>query len=297
MRGFGPGLGASMRAVDTNALVRLIVRDDSGQVEKAEAFVAQAAWVSQLVLAETVRVLEFVYGRTDDFEAENRLEAELGYGVGAPHGAGLVIGVERIARVVGGEGDADPALLHLVHEGDSAPARRLGRSPALQVQVAHREAHHADSGSRDEVESGKRLGLLLNRERAAVPGSVRRGTSGRVTKIELSLAHPGTGRSPGLRFKRRYSGDVHRAFRNRQIVTALQVDPEAGAVAEQLAEPHRHLSGDRLLLSQDVVEGLPRNPERFGHGCLAHRERRQDVLAQYLARMHRLDGRVSLDHR
>ena len=86
MRGFGPGLGASMRAVDTNVLVRLIVRDDSGsgQVEKAEAFVAQGAWVSQLVLAETVWVLEFVYGRTDDFEAESRLEVELGYGVGAP---------------------------------------------------------------------------------------------------------------------------------------------------------------------------------------------------------------------
>ena len=28
--------------------------------------------------------------RSDDFEAERRLEAELGYGVGAPHGRGLV---------------------------------------------------------------------------------------------------------------------------------------------------------------------------------------------------------------
>ena len=51
-----------MRAVDTNLLVRLIVRDDPGQVEQAEAFVAPGAWVSQLVLAETVWVLESVYG-------------------------------------------------------------------------------------------------------------------------------------------------------------------------------------------------------------------------------------------
>ena len=51
-----------MRAVDTNLLVRLIVRDDPAQVEKAEAFVAPGAWVSQLVLAETIWVLESVYG-------------------------------------------------------------------------------------------------------------------------------------------------------------------------------------------------------------------------------------------
>ena len=62
MKAFVPGHGASMRAVDTNILVRLIVRDDSAQVEKAEAFVAQGAWVSQLVLSEAVWVLESVYG-------------------------------------------------------------------------------------------------------------------------------------------------------------------------------------------------------------------------------------------
>ena len=51
-----------MRGIDTNVLIRLIVRDDPTQVEKAEAFVASGAWVSQLVLAETVWVLESVYG-------------------------------------------------------------------------------------------------------------------------------------------------------------------------------------------------------------------------------------------
>lgn len=50
-----------MRAVDTNLLVRLIVRDDSKQVAAADAFVAKGAWVSQLVLAETTWVLDAVY--------------------------------------------------------------------------------------------------------------------------------------------------------------------------------------------------------------------------------------------
>ena len=53
-----------MRAVDTNLLVRLIVRDDPTQVAAAEAFVAGGAWVSQLVLAETIWVLDAVHERS-----------------------------------------------------------------------------------------------------------------------------------------------------------------------------------------------------------------------------------------
>lgn len=51
-----------MRAVDTNVLVRLIVRDDADQVARAEAFVAQGAWVSLPVLVEAVWILKSVYG-------------------------------------------------------------------------------------------------------------------------------------------------------------------------------------------------------------------------------------------
>jgi predicted nucleic-acid-binding protein len=53
-----------MRVVDTNLLVRLLVRDDPAQVLLAEAFVAGGAWVSHLVLAETVWVLDAVHERT-----------------------------------------------------------------------------------------------------------------------------------------------------------------------------------------------------------------------------------------
>ena len=51
-----------MRAVDTSIVVRLIARDDPQQVARAEAFVAQGAWVALPVLAEAIRVLKSVYG-------------------------------------------------------------------------------------------------------------------------------------------------------------------------------------------------------------------------------------------
>ncbi len=50
-----------MRSVDTNVLVRLIARDDAKQVTAAESFVASGAWVSHLVLVETLWVLELVF--------------------------------------------------------------------------------------------------------------------------------------------------------------------------------------------------------------------------------------------
>ena len=55
-----------MRAVDTNVLVRLLARDAADQVRAAEDFISKGAWVSQLVLAETVWVLDAVYERSPE---------------------------------------------------------------------------------------------------------------------------------------------------------------------------------------------------------------------------------------
>jgi predicted nucleic-acid-binding protein len=52
-----------MRAVDTNVLVRILARDDPRQARVADEFVAAGAWVSLLVLAETIWVLTTVYER------------------------------------------------------------------------------------------------------------------------------------------------------------------------------------------------------------------------------------------
>ena len=45
-------------------VVRLIARDDPKQTQKAEEFSSEGAWVSNLVLAESVWVLESVYELT-----------------------------------------------------------------------------------------------------------------------------------------------------------------------------------------------------------------------------------------
>jgi predicted nucleic-acid-binding protein len=50
-----------MLAADTNVLVRLIARDDAAQASVAEEVVAKGAWISHLVLAETIWVLNSVY--------------------------------------------------------------------------------------------------------------------------------------------------------------------------------------------------------------------------------------------
>lgn len=51
-----------MRAIDTNALVRIIARDDPRQARAADAFADKGAWVSVLALAEASWVLTSVYG-------------------------------------------------------------------------------------------------------------------------------------------------------------------------------------------------------------------------------------------
>lgn len=53
-----------MLAIDTNVLVRLLARDDPKQAAAADKFIAKGAWVSHLVLAETIWVLGSVYERT-----------------------------------------------------------------------------------------------------------------------------------------------------------------------------------------------------------------------------------------
>jgi predicted nucleic-acid-binding protein len=50
-----------MRAIDTNVLVRLLARDHPAQTAAAEEFITNGAWVSLLVLTETLWVLGSVY--------------------------------------------------------------------------------------------------------------------------------------------------------------------------------------------------------------------------------------------
>jgi predicted nucleic-acid-binding protein len=51
-----------MRAVDTNVVVRIVIRDDLRQATSADRFIEKGAWVSSLALAEAVWVLGSAYG-------------------------------------------------------------------------------------------------------------------------------------------------------------------------------------------------------------------------------------------
>ena len=60
----GSTFADAMHAIDTNVLVRLLVRDDPRQLDAAENFIAKGAWVSHVVLVETLWVLDAVYERS-----------------------------------------------------------------------------------------------------------------------------------------------------------------------------------------------------------------------------------------
>lgn len=107
-----------MYAVDTNLLVRLIVRDDADQVKAAETFVAKGAWVSHLVLAETLWVLDAVYDRSPT-QIANALDRMLNH-------------KELTIQ------DADVVTLALAHFR-SRPS--LGFSDCLVLEIARKAGH------------------------------------------------------------------------------------------------------------------------------------------------------------
>ena len=107
-----------MRAVDTNVLVRLFVRDDARQVRAAEEFTSKGAWVSHLVLVETVWVLDAVYDRTAE-----QISAAVG----------MLLNHKNLTVQ-----DADVAALAL-ERFRKYPA--LGFSDCLMLEIARKSGH------------------------------------------------------------------------------------------------------------------------------------------------------------
>jgi predicted nucleic-acid-binding protein len=116
-----------MLAVDTNVLIRLLVRDDEKQVKLADQFIAKGAWVSHLVLAEALWVLNSVYG----LSAAQQIEA-----------LGLLLAHESLVLQ-----DADTVSAALTHF-QSKPA--LGFSDCLVLEIA-RKAGHVPLGTFDNA--------------------------------------------------------------------------------------------------------------------------------------------------
>ncbi len=107
-----------MRAVDTNVLVRLLARDDAKQAAAADAAVDKGAWVSHLVLAECIWVLDVVYQRTPQ-----QLSAALD----------LLLAHEHLVLQ-----DADVVAAALAHFR-AKPA--LGFSDCLVLEIARKAGH------------------------------------------------------------------------------------------------------------------------------------------------------------
>jgi predicted nucleic-acid-binding protein len=116
-----------MLAVDTNILVRLLARDDIKQAKLADQFIAKGAWVSHLVLAETLWVLTSAYDRSP-----SQLSAVLE----------ILLAHESLVLQ-----DADTVSAALTHF-QSKPA--LGFSDCLVVEIA-RKAGHIPVGTFDNA--------------------------------------------------------------------------------------------------------------------------------------------------
>jgi predicted nucleic-acid-binding protein len=125
-----------MHAVDTNVLVRLVARDDEKQVVAANLFIQRGVWVSHLVLAETVWVLNKMYGLSH---------------VEVAAAIDLLINNERVTLQ-----DLDVVINALEHYRRKP---RMGFSDCLILEIA-RKAGHLPLGTFD-----RDLGKLEGAER------------------------------------------------------------------------------------------------------------------------------------
>jgi predicted nucleic-acid-binding protein len=125
-----------MRAVDTNVLVRLITRDAPKQVEAAEAFVANGAWVSHLALAEATWVLTAVYDLSAQ-EIARAVEMLLQHKNLALQDPDVISAALEHFRMKPSLGFSDCLLLEIARKAGHLPLgtfdRRLGK-----LQGAHR---------------------------------------------------------------------------------------------------------------------------------------------------------------
>lgn len=118
-----------MRAVDTNAVVRLVVRDDPGQVRAAEEFAAGGAWISHIVLVETAWVLDAVYERTAE-QIATAVEMLLNHKNLTLQDAEVVVGALEHFRKRPALGFSDCLVLEIARKAGHLPLGTFDRSLA-----------------------------------------------------------------------------------------------------------------------------------------------------------------------
>jgi predicted nucleic-acid-binding protein len=118
-----------MRAIDTNVLVRLIVRDDVRQAATAENFVDKGAWVSVLALAEATWVLASVYELSSS-DLEKAIEMLLNHRdlvLQEPEAVARALDLFRAKPALG---FSDCLMLHLARQAGHVPLGTFDRNLA-----------------------------------------------------------------------------------------------------------------------------------------------------------------------
>ena len=129
-----------MRAVDTNVLVRLVVRGDANQVRAAEEFIGSGAWLSHLVLAETTWVLDAVYERSAD-QIATALDMLLNHEHLSVQDADVVSAATGNFRERPALGFSDCLMLEIARKAGHLPLgtldRNLAKLDGSEVACAH----------------------------------------------------------------------------------------------------------------------------------------------------------------
>lgn len=124
-----------MRAIDTNVVVHLIVRDDARHTASAEAFVQGGAWVSVLALAEATWVLGTVY-KLSSSELAAAIEMLLSHRDLALQDPETILAALELFRAKPALGFSDCLMLHLARKAGHLPLgtfdRNLARAEGTQ---------------------------------------------------------------------------------------------------------------------------------------------------------------------
>jgi predicted nucleic-acid-binding protein len=125
-----------MRAIDTNVVVRLIVRDDPRQTASAESFIQGGAWVSVLALAEATWVLATVY-KLSSSDLAIAIEMLLSHRDLVLQDHETVLAALELFRARPVLGFSDCLMLHLARKAGHLPLGTFDRNLA-RAEGAHK---------------------------------------------------------------------------------------------------------------------------------------------------------------
>ena len=125
-----------MRAIDTNVLLRLIVRDDSRQLVAAESFVSGGAWVPVLAISEAMWVLGSAY-RLGANQVADAVEMLLNHKDLVLQDAETVTGALDLFRAKPALGFSDCLLMEMARKAGHLPLGTFDRDLS-KVAGAHK---------------------------------------------------------------------------------------------------------------------------------------------------------------